>query len=694
MIKRRRRIAGRTKATALVPVFGKKALPQIYLQETNKTVPAVFLPESGDSGVGARFKWLMSTCLAGVVGVGVIGVSVYASMDVDDGTGVVASIKRASLAAMQPEWRTRKARDDQMVKGQKSDRIQESSRGLATTQLIQDTVEQKIGTESYIKIKRYGRVVARLATAAPASTHHIPAFNPFKLYSNPTPITADNETDAGEGVANHEVTVRFVELDGGMLPNEDRLELETRQVAKLVAESNELFDIEGEGPYAMRPAILPDGGEQYGLTERHGLVQNAAYRPDEPLAAPARERALPNTTVVEKSWVDQDEEFLQKTEVQSVTVKRGDTLMSILREAGAEDWQAKAIYEAMAPVFLAKSLQTGQEVRLKLAPAPSDSGQMEPIKVSLYSGDTHEVTVARNGAGDFVPSEEPIDVAETRKTDSYPKRANLYTSFYDAGLNQDLPQDMIFRALKIHSYDVDFKRAVRSGDTFEVFFDLKTDDQGNEAEPGELLFTAMTVDGVKRRFFRFRTPDGVVDFYDKDGNSAKKFLMRKPVKGARFTSGFGVRRHPILGRRKMHTGADWAAPRGTPILAAGSGIVEIAKRKGGYGNYVLIRHANGFKTAYGHMSRFAKGMRPGIRVTQGQVIGYVGSTGLSSGPHLHYEVLVNSRHVNPMTIHVPRGRQLTGKLLAAFQRERLRIEDLMGRAPVTTRVAAVAQDAR
>ena len=253
---------------------------------------------------------------------------------------------------------------------------------------------------------------------------------------------------------------------------------------------------------------------------------------------------------------------------------------------------------------------------------------------------------------------------------------------------------MIVRALRIHSYDVDFKRLVRAGDTFEAFFDLETDDQGNEAEPGELLFTAMKVAGETRRFFRFRTRDGVIDFYDKDGNSAKKFLMRKPVKGARYTSGFGMRRHPILGRRKMHTGADWAAKRGTPILAAGSGIVEIAKRKGGYGNYVLLRHANGFKTAYGHMSRFAKGMRPGIRVTQGQVIGYVGSTGLSSGPHLHYEVLVNNRHVNPMTIHVPRGRQLTGKVLAEFQRERARIEELMGRAPVTTRVAAATQDAR
>ncbi|RME99854.1 MAG: M23 family metallopeptidase, partial [Alphaproteobacteria bacterium] len=222
----------------------------------------------------------------------------------------------------------------------------------------------------------------------------------------------------------------------------------------------------------------------------------------------------------------------------------------------------------------------------------------------------------------------------------------------------------------------------------------KKGEAGIETRPGELLFTAMTVGGVTKRFYRFRLPEGEVDYYDADGNSAKKFLMRKPVKGARFTSGFGIRRHPVSRRTRMHTGSDWAAKTGTPILAAGDGIVEEAGRKGGYGNYVRIRHANGYKTAYGHMSRFAKGMRPGLKVTQGQVIGYVGSTGVSTGPHLHFEVLVNNRHVNPMTIPVPRGRQLTGKLLAEFQRERARIEELMRRAPVTTQVAAVTGNVR
>ena len=167
--------------------------------------------------------------------------------------------------------------------------------------------------------------------------------------------------------------------------------------------------------------------------------------------------------------------------------------------------------------------------------------------------------------------------------------------------------------------------------------------------------------------------------------------MRRPVRGedVRITSGFGLRRHPVLQTSRMHTGVDWACAAGTPIMAAGNGTIEEAGRKGEYGNYVRIRHANGYKTAYGHMLRIGNGVAPGVKVRQGQIIGYVGSTGLSSGPHVHFEVLVNKEFVDPMSIQVPRERQLTGKQLADFQKERTRIDALMRRNPVSTRVAAV-----
>ena len=194
----------------------------------------------------------------------------------------------------------------------------------------------------------------------------------------------------------------------------------------------------------------------------------------------------------------------------------------------------------------------------------------------------------------------------------------------------------------------------------------------------EVLFASLTVGGETKKYYRFQTPDdAVVDYYDETGKSAKKFLVRKPVNNAIMRSGFGSRRHPILGYVKMHTGVDWATPYGTPIFASGNGVVEIAGREGGYGKYVKLKHNNGYETAYGHMSAFAKGLEPGKRVRQGQVIGFVGSTGQSTGAHVHYEILVNGRFVDPMRIKLPRGRSLDGPLMASFEKERDRLDAQM-----------------
>jgi murein DD-endopeptidase MepM/ murein hydrolase activator NlpD len=374
-----------------------------------------------------------------------------------------------------------------------------------------------------------------------------------------------------------------------------------------------------------------------------------------------------------------DEDLLENAKVTTLAVGRGDTLQSLFAKVDTEPSEAQSIIEALASIFQAEDLKSGQEVRFSLVPAPSDTGAMEPIKVSIYGkGGTHIATVQRNRQGDFVATTDGGELKSPQAT----TRATLYQSFYNAAQTQHIPADTILKILRVHSYDVDFKQKVKPGDTFEAFFD-----SGNDDDAGELLYTSMTIDGVQRKFYRFRTPDDVVDYYDEQGNSAKKFLMRNPVKGGRYTSGFGERRHPLLGVMRMHTGVDWAAPAGTPILAAGDGTVELVGGKGGYGNYVRIRHANGYSTAYGHMSRYAEGVKPGVSVKQGQVIGYVGSTGLSTGPHCHFEVLVNNNFVNPMTIAVPRGLQLTGRQLAEFQKERNRIETLMQMDPVTNRVA-------
>jgi murein DD-endopeptidase MepM/ murein hydrolase activator NlpD len=267
---------------------------------------------------------------------------------------------------------------------------------------------------------------------------------------------------------------------------------------------------------------------------------------------------------------------------------------------------------------------------------------------------------------------------------------SLYASFYHAAAKQGIPHDLIMQVMRIHAYGTDFRQRVRAGDGVELFFNMKGEERGIEGELGDLLATFVTAGGQTHKFYRFRTPDGIVDFFDAEGSTARKFLMRRPIRGedVRLTSGFGMRIHPLAHVPKMHYGIDWAAAPRTPILAAGNGIVEFFGPNGNHGNYVRIRHANGYKTAYAHMSGFAAGLAVGVRVRQGQIIGYVGSTGMSSGPHLHFEVMVKNRHdsnyvhVDPRTIPVPNDRQLTGKDLADFKRERARIDELMRRPPV------------
>jgi len=668
LFKRHGGFARRKLGQALVPST-PRGLPTIFLGEvpsakTTHEVPPVYLCESGHEGPAHRLKWMASTCLAGMVGVCLIGVAIYASMNMSDGSGMVNSIKRASLAALQPIRSARLAQDAQSASGQKEDRIQMTSAGFASRQIIHDTVVEDQGDREFITIKPYLRIIAGLGTEKPKDASLLPRFNPFKLYSDATPIGGGE--DAVDPALSLQVHVR--DVPGGILPPTDDIELDPEQITSIVARAAENF------AYADAPLA-------YGESQGEATLQLASYRPNKV----DRPRFQPNTTVIQK-LTDQDEAFhetqVANAETKVVTVGRRDTLSGVMLSVGTSKELATELVESLDAVFGPEDLKPGQKIDFRLVESEAGSDVKQPFRISIFDKDgEHIVTTSRNRDGDYLastvaPLDEVVVVASNR--------ASLYESFYESALEQKLPADVIMNLLRVHSYDVDFKQKVRPGDTFEVFFE----GEGTSSEKaGELLYTSMTVGGETRKFYRFRTPDNTIDFYDENGSSAKKFLMRNPVKGGRFTSGFGNRRHPLLRRIKMHTGVDWAAPTGTPILAAGDGTIEMAERHGGYGNYIRIRHANGFATAYGHMVRFASGSEPGARVKQGQIIGYVGSTGRSTGPHLHYEVLVNNKFVNPMTIAVPRGLELEGRNLAAFQKERRRIDALMELDPVTARIA-------
>jgi murein DD-endopeptidase MepM/ murein hydrolase activator NlpD len=346
----------------------------------------------------------------------------------------------------------------------------------------------------------------------------------------------------------------------------------------------------------------------------------------------------------------------------TLRVARGDTLGQMLTRVGVSGRQANAAFTALKTQFDPRRIRVGEEIEVTLAPPldATDDGQL--LALTIASGPLEEVSVKRGPEGDYVASKHRL------ATDTIPTRASgiIENSLFVAGERAGVPVPVLVELIRAYSWDVDFQRDIRPGDGFEIMYDRLVDARGETVYHGDIRYAALTLSGQKLALYHFTRDDGEEGFFDLRGKSARKALLRTPVDGARISSGYGRRKHPILGYSKMHKGVDFAAPKGTPIYAAGNGSVEVAGRKGGYGKYVRIRHNGTYATAYAHMNGFAKGIRRGTRVKQGQVIGYVGTTGRSTGPHLHYEVLRDGRQMNPMKVKMPAGPKLKGKELERF----------------------------
>lgn len=344
-----------------------------------------------------------------------------------------------------------------------------------------------------------------------------------------------------------------------------------------------------------------------------------------------------------------------------VTVRRGDTLMKLLTENGVARATAHGAVKRLSEVYDVRKLQIGQDIVLTFQDQAAGTAF---LGLALQPSADRDIMVRADSDQGFV-ADEVLRALERR--DDF-AAAEIQTSLYAAALDAGMPIDVLVDIVRVFSFDVDFQRDIQSGDRVEVMFDTFEDELGNRVRNGDIQYASMTLSGKTIAFYRHTPSSGITDYFDAKGRSVRKTLMRTPIDGARLSSGYGMRKHPILGYSKMHKGVDFAARTGTPIMAAGDGVIEMAGRRGGYGNYIRLRHNSSIKTAYAHLSKFAKGIRKGTRVKQGQTIGYVGSTGRSTGPHLHYEVLVNDRQQNPMSVKLPAGEQLKGKELKAFQR--------------------------
>ncbi|MCC0031282.1 MAG: M23 family metallopeptidase [Brucellaceae bacterium] len=350
-------------------------------------------------------------------------------------------------------------------------------------------------------------------------------------------------------------------------------------------------------------------------------------------------------------------------------------------ESGLDGSDAEGMVEALGKIMSSSSLKAGTFLRLGIE---SHDEESHVVRASIYDNSKHLVTIAINDRGQYVAADEPeINPAIASIFDETPRpvrtRSDLpsvYDGIYRAAYSYGMNDTMARRLIKMLAADVDFQSRLHPADRIDVLFS-NPDDDNHATDDSDILAVHSHFGGVDREFYRFQTEDGKIDYYDEEGRSARQFLLRNPVPTGTFRSGFGPRRHPILKYVKMHTGVDWAAPRGTPIISSGNGTVEKAGWAGGYGRQTIIRHANGYETSYNHQSAIAKGVVPGARVRQGQVIGYIGSTGLATGPHLHYELIVNGTKVDPMRVRLPTGKVLKGEELNRFKKERERIVQLM-----------------
>jgi murein DD-endopeptidase MepM/ murein hydrolase activator NlpD len=394
------------------------------------------------------------------------------------------------------------------------------------------------------------------------------------------------------------------------------------------------------------------------------VVAGVSSRPVEAASAPSG----PDPRLLVASYTSADH-LHSASEMKRDSIKRNDTLSAVLDRLGAPREEANEVVHAASKLLDLRNMHPGDNVTAWLD--TDANGGVRLMGLSLRPEVERQVLIARGADGAWKTHELKTKLSSGFNLVS----GDIETSLYQSALALGANDQQVVDYADIFGYDIDFQRETQIGDRFEILYETFDDERGQAVKAGAVLFASMDGQALKKSFYRFRpTDDGQIDYFDEAGQSAKKFLMKTPINGARLSSSFGNRKHPILGYTKLHKGTDFAAPRGTPIYAAGNGVIERAGPYSTYGNYIKIQHANGYETAYAHLNGYARGIRKGVRVRQGQVIGYVGTTGQSTGPHLHYEVYINGKPVNAMRLKLPTGRKLTGEQLEFFNAERERID--------------------
>jgi murein DD-endopeptidase MepM/ murein hydrolase activator NlpD len=605
-------------------------------------------------------RWLSGTFLTGVTSSVLMGVALFAALD-----------GRQQLATP-PEI----AELISLARGDDSGEVAKTTRLVAPRQIakakdrrrMEVSMVTKVGDRDVIHTMPFVQI--KMALAAGHSTPRAyPPFNPLQVFGDdsggnagqPAPASTTPGQIYGAKVES-EMSLKTVDFPIETAAFDEKSDLSADEVEKVVREA-------GTG--------LSDGAVQ--VASLHYVdPQRFGDAFAESMAGSYDVRIVPENVSVSPRAAPDDQAPAFAEEI--IPFTRDRDIVETFADSGYTGADATGMAEAIAKLLNATALKAGTVLRVGLE-IRGDAAKV--VRTGIYDRTQHIVTIALDDRGQYVPAQEPEPNPEllTAFDDSPPvvvrgNLPNVYDGIYRAAYSYGMSKAMTKRLIKLLASGVDFQSRLNPSDRIEVLFS-QPDGDDQASDDSELLYVSATFGGTTRNFYRFQMQDGGTDYFDEDGRSAQQFLLRNPLPAGKFRSGFGARRHPILGYVRMHTGVDWSASIGTPIIAAGNGVVEKAGLAGGYGKQIIIRHANGYETSYNHQSAFAKGIAPGVRVRQGQTIGFLGQTGLATGPHLHYELIVNGTKVDPMRVRLPVGKVLKGDDLVAFKRERGRIDDLL-----------------
>ena len=605
-------------------------------------------------------RWLSGTFLTGITSSVLMGVALLAALDGREQLATPPEILNLSAldAGGQGEG---SAKTNRVVSPRAVARATDRRRMEVSTML-------KAGDRDVVRTLPFVQVRMALA-AGHATTRSYPAFDPLEVFAEAGASSApQSQLDTGfiygakveSEVSLHTIDfpIETANFDGRVTLTADEVETVVRNTAAILTDGAvQVAALHYVDPQRFGETLATRTlGASYGIRI---VPENVSVSPREAEAAIAAEYA------------------------EDILPFRSDRdIGEMLGESGYSPDDSATMAHSFSVLLGSPVLKAGSVVRLGIETRGETS---RIVRASLYEGRSHRLTIALDDRDQFVKGSEPepnpavLTAFDANQPVAVRPRGDLPTIYdgiwraaYSYGMNRAMTRQLV----RLLASDVDFQSRLNPSDRIDAFFS-QPDEDDKATDESELLYVQATFGGNTRTFYRFRMEDGAVDYFDQDGRSSRQFLLRNPVPNGKFRSGFGGRRHPILGYTRMHTGVDWAAPRGTPIIASGNGVVEKAGWAGGYGRQTIIRHANGYKSSYNHQSAIAQGVTEGARVRQGQVIGYVGSTGLSTGNHLHYELIVNGKKVDPMRVRLPTEKSLSGAELEVFLRERERIDTLL-----------------